>query len=305
MIHIVCCSDSNYLKHTAVMLVSLFENNKESAFTVHLIGPELDEVEYLRFSNTITRYEQKLCYYKFDLAQLANFPGTRQYISNTTWCRLFIQDILPQEIGKVLYLDGDIVVVGDIRPLWNTDLNGKLVAAVSDEINGYDEYYHRYGFPEDYVYFNAGVLLINLKEWRDSDVKSKALNYLAKSDRPTLENADQDLLNIVCAGKTVNLPLRYNLQDALCRNKILHIRKEVEAILDDEIRQGVIFHFSCPKKPWSLKCIHPRKSLYHQYLDLTEWKGTNIGINDKEVIYMIFYWVAYAFRLTNRYRKSL
>ncbi|MCF0180320.1 MAG: glycosyltransferase family 8 protein [Bacteroidales bacterium] len=304
MIHLVCCSDSNYLQHTAVMLVSLFENNKEREFTVHLIGPELDKNEFARFTNTIENFNQTLCYYKFDQNLLKDFPNTRQYISNTTWCRIFIQDILPDNVEKVLYLDGDIVVTGDISPLWQTNLNNKLLAAVSDEINGYDEYYSRYGFPKDYVYFNAGVLLINLYEWRKYDVRTKALEYLSK-EHPALENADQDLLNIICAGKTVELPLRYNLQDALCRKKILHIRKDVEEILDSEIREGKVFHFSCPKKPWTFRCIHPLKSLYYQYLEKTEWKNKIEGINDREVIYMIFYWVAYAFGLTNRYRKSV
>lgn len=302
--HIVCCSDSNYLQHTAVMLVSLFENNKDTDITVHLIGPELDKVEYERFCNTVAKYNHTLNYYQFDLNLLANFPGTRQYISSTTWCRLFIQDILPADIDKVLYLDGDIIVTGDISDLGRMEMGDSLVAAVSDEINGYDEYYTRYGFPKDYIYFNAGVLLINLAAWRKYDVKTKALEYLARTDRPELENADQDLLNIICVGRTINLPLRYNLQDALCRKKILHIRKEIEEILDDEIRQGRVFHFSCPKKPWSMKCIHPKKPLYYEYLDKTEWKGAGIGINDSEVIYMIFYWIAYAFYLTNRYRNK-
>lgn len=300
--HIVCCSDSNYLQHTAVMLVSLFENNKDTDITVHLIGPELDKVEYERFSNTIAKYNHTLNYYQFDLHLLEKFPGTRQYISSTTWCRLFIQDILPADIDKVLYLDGDIIVTDDISELSRIEMGDNLVAAVSDEINGYDEYYTRYGFPKDYIYFNAGMLLINLAAWRRYDVKTKALEYLARTDRPELENADQDLLNIICAGKTIDLPLRYNLQDALCRNKILHIRKEIEEILDDEIKQGKVFHFSCPKKPWSMKCIHPKKPLYYEYLDKTEWKGAGIGINDGEVIYMIFYWIAYALHLTNRYR---
>ena len=305
MIHIVCCSDTNYLRHTAVMLVSLFENNKESEFTVHLIAPQLDEMEFLRFKTTVENYHQTLRTYNFDITQLAEFPKTRDYISSTTWCRLFVQDILPSSIEKVLYLDGDIIVSGDIIPLWNTDLNEKLLAAVSDEINGYEEYYSRYGFPKDYVYFNAGVLLINLKEWRAFDVKKKALDFLKKENRVELENSDQDLLNIICVGKTVELPLRYNLQDALCRKKILHIRKNVEKILDHEIKEGKVFHFSCPKKPWRFRCIHPQKELYYRYLEKTEWKGQIEGINDLDVIYMIFYWVAYALGLTNRYRKSI
>ena len=305
-IHIVVCSDANYLCHTATMLVSLFEHNRQSKVVVHLIGTGIGDIDLLRFRNTLDAYSQQLCFYPFDISNVDSLPkGTHKYITSTTYCRLFIQDILPSYINKVLYLDGDILVMGDIQKMWNTDLTGYLVAATSDEVNGYAEYYARFGFPSDHVYFNAGMLLINLAQWRAEDIKSRAFEFLARTNRPRLDNADQDILNVLCAGKICELPLRYNLQDAILRRSVPNIRKEVEATIDNEIGEGRIFHFSCVKKPWDFRCIHPLKKEYYRFREKTEWRGLVQEVNDKEVIYMIAYWCAYMLGLTNRYRKSV
>ena len=304
MNHIVVASDSTYLRHTAVMLVSLFENNKGTDITVHLITIEPDKTELERFINTIKNFGQKLCVYNFDKNLLDTLPkGTHKYITSATYCRLFLQDILPTDIEKVLYLDGDIIVTGNINDLWETNIEGKLVAATSDEVNGYADYYARFGFPSDHVYFNAGVLLINMKEWRNADIKKQAFDFLANPNRPQLDNADQDILNVLCVGRIKEIPLRYNLQDAILRRSVPNIRRDVEATIEDEIKEGKIFHFSCKKKPWSFRCIHPMKKEYYRYLESTEWKGIIEGVNDKDVIYMVAYWCAYILRLTNRYRK--
>jgi len=305
-IHIVCCSDANYLRHTATMLVSLFENNKWATVTIHLLGTNICDSELNKFKTDIERFGHTLCYYAFDETTINSLPsGTHSYISKTTYCRLFIQDILPQNIEKVLYLDGDILVVSDIKELWDTDLSNNLVGAVSDEVNGYKQYYQRFGFPKEHIYFNAGVLMINLTEWRKEDVKQKALEFISQPNRPQLDNADQDILNVVCCGKIKELPLRFNLQDALLRRSVPNIREEVVKVIDKEIENACLFHFSCVKKPWQFKSIHPVKSVYKKYQEKTSWKGLQDKISMNDLIYMGAYWVAYALGMTNKYRKSI
>lgn len=304
--HIAVSTDTNYLRHTAVMLASLFENNKGINVDIHLIGVDLDNIELERFRNTIALYHQNLHYYPFASSTLEGLPkGMHTYISPATWCRLFLQDILPSYIDKLLYLDGDIIVTGDIQEMYDTQLGDNLIAAVSDEINGYAEYYQRLSLPQDHTYVNAGVMLINLDAWRGKDIKKCALEYLSSAKTTVLPNADQDIINILCAGRISLLPLRYNLQDALLRRKVPFIRHEVEAQIDTEVADGRIFHFSCVKKPWQFRCIHPLRHEYYRYLEHTEWKYVHDSIAELDILYMICYWCAYMLGLTNRYRKSV
>lgn len=304
--HIAVSTDTTYLRHTAVMLTSLLENNKGIQAEIHLIGVDLDSIELERFRNTIALYHQTLHYYPMSASSLEGLPkGTHSYITSATWCRLFLQDILPAYVDKVLYLDGDIIVTGDIKHMYDTPLGDNLIAAVSDEVNGYAEYYQNLGLPQDHTYVNAGVLLINLDAWRRKDIKKSALEYLSSAKTAVLPNADQDIINILCAGSILLLPLRYNLQDALMRRKVPYIRPEVEAQIDREVADGRIFHFSCVKKPWQFRCIHPLRREYYRYLEKTEWKYVHDTIAELDILYMIGYWCAYMLRLTNRYRKSV
>lgn len=303
--NIVCCSDNNYLKHTLVMLVSLIENNPGESIDIHLIGTELSEAGKQKAYDTINSYHQTIHFYEFNIHELDDMPrGNHDYISKATWCRLFIQDILPASIEKVLYLDSDIVIVGNLQDLWNTYIEGKYLAAASDEVNRCPEYYGRFGFPMDYNYFNAGVLLINLKEWRKADVKSQMLNFIS-NPHPILDNADQDVLNVICHSNIVELKLRYNLQDAIVRRKVVHIRPIVEQTIDTEISNARIIHFSCYKKPWTNRCIHPMRKAYSYYLSKTAWKDEKTKLTIKDALYMSAYWCAYWLGLTDKYRKSV
>lgn len=287
------------------MLVSLFENNPWADATIHLIGTNIGQEDLKRIKHDIEKYNQTLVYYPFDEDLLEGLPsGTHKYITPTTYCRLFIQDIIPQEVDKVLYLDGDIIVVSDIKDLWATELSENLVGAVSDEVNGYEQYYQRFGFPENHIYFNAGVLLINLKEWRGNNVKQKALDYISQP-HPQLDNADQDILNVLCCERIKELPLRYNMQDALLRRHVPNIRKEVSSAIENEICNTNILHFSCVKKPWQIRCIHPAKRIYRKYQGKTSWNEEKTKFSIGDLFYMGAYWIAYALGLTNKYRKSI
>lgn len=99
---------------------------------------------------------------------------TRDYYTNTTYFRLFLPELYPQ-YDKILYLDSDITIVGDISELYNTDMGTNLVAAAPDDIIQYNKVFQDYaelvvGVESYTKYFNAGVLinefLINLRKFK-------------------------------------------------------------------------------------------------------------------------------------------
>ena len=104
-----------------------------------------------------------------------------------TYTRLWLGEFFPQTVDRVLYLDADIVVVGSIAPLWNVDLGGALMGAV--DIPGSDRGVTRLGMRAEDGYFNAGVLVIDLKQWRATRAEETVLDYIrANPERVSLRS---------------------------------------------------------------------------------------------------------------------
>lgn len=121
--------------------------------------------------------------------------------------RLLLPELLP-EYDKVAYIDCDVIVRNDIGNLYNeTNLDGYLLAAVAEaKIENQGERWEALGC-DSRNYFNSGFLLLNLKQMREEGTSTKMLEALHAD---YLEFPDQDVLNIICQGRTLLLPPIYN-----------------------------------------------------------------------------------------------
>ena len=231
MIHIACNIDSNFTIHCAVTLTSLFANNRNSEFCVHIIASTLPEADQKALSSIAESYGNKICFYFPEKDLLNNFSikksGNR--ISIATYYRCLLSRILPVNIDKILYMDCDIVVLNDISEFWNTDITQYAIGCIEDIGSDEEEYYSRLQYDKKYSYFNAGVLLINLKYWREHKIDEMCEQYfLAHSDR--IRFNDQDLLNALLYKDKLFVPFRWNVQDTFYRRTYSHKVKEHSAI---------------------------------------------------------------------------
>lgn len=272
MIHIAFNIDSNYMQHCAVTLISIFENNKEEAITIHIIARGLSDANKSLLKELTDRYNNSICFYEPDMRLLEGF-NIRKFskrISIATYYRCILSRILPKSIDRVIYLDCDIVVLDSIRPLWDISLDGVGVAAVEDMGCYEPERYEILQYPMEYSYFNAGVLLINLDFWREHDIAQACIDYFHKYPERILYN-DQDLLNSVLYKDKKLIDIKWNVQDAFYRNnsRIIkeHKKENINALL-----HPVILHYT-NRKPWKYDSQHPLRSRYFYYLDFTPWKG--------------------------------
>lgn len=272
MIHIACNIDANFTQHCAVTLVSLFENNKDADICVHIVAPDLPNKDQDILKSLATSYGNEVCFYFPSSDLLANFSIKKfgKRISMATYYRCMFSAILPETVDKVLYLDCDIVILGDISEFWETDLTNYAVGCVEDI--GYDdmERYDTLKYDPKYSYFNAGVLLINLRYWRAHKVDEQCVQYfLAYPER--IRYNDQDLLNALLHESKVFVPLKWNMQDAFYRygidRKVAHWPD-----LKQERLHPVILHYT-NKKPWNYDSMHPLREEYYRYLDMTPWYG--------------------------------
>ena len=272
MIHIACNIDANFMQHCAVTLVSLFENNKSADICVHIVAPSLSEENQQILRNLVASYGNDIRFYfpPEDLLSCFAIKKFGKRISMVTYYRCMFSAILPDDVEKVLYLDCDIVVLGDISEFWNTDLSGCGAACIEDIGKDEDERYERLHYDRSYSYFNAGVLLINLDYWREHKVDKQCVEYFQTYPERILFN-DQDLLNVVLHKDKVFVPLKWNMQDGFYR---YGMDKKVADwnSFREELLHPVILHYT-NKKPWNYDSMHPLRSEYYKYLDMTPWQG--------------------------------
>lgn len=304
IIHIACNIDVSYVKYCVVMLTSLFENNKDVSFHIHVITSELSEEMQAPIRKVVSNYHHATSFYFMGHDWGKDYPQYAEgsHISLAAYYRIFLGDMLPADIEKVLYLDCDLVVIGSVSPLWHTDIKDYAVGCIEDMWSGKAEIYARLRYNPSFSYFNSGVLLINLAWWREQDVSQKAIQYITDY-ADSLKFYDQDVLNALLHEQKLFVPLRYNVQDGFLRRK-RKIRLESIAILEKELLHPVIIHYTGGKKPWHYKSQHPYKGLYFHYLDMTPWAGERPKVPMSYRLKRVVNKLLYALRLARpKYRK--
>ena len=149
---IVVCTDKFYVMPTGVMLLSVCENNPDTDIVFHIILDDNVKAEDQQdLDDIVSPYNGKsVVFYKANERMLQmSFPAgmLRQDLTKTMYYRLYLAELLPKEIDKVLYLDGDLIVRHSLLPLWNVDVGENALAAVSDCSISCIEYYNRLKYP--------------------------------------------------------------------------------------------------------------------------------------------------------------
>ncbi len=268
-VHVLLCGNAAYVQHVAVCIASLLANNRQLFFNIVFVGRASEVIDEMRLRQSLKEFpNHRLTVKAFTPPAERVLPLNAQaHYSLDTWTRLWVENFFPATVNRVLYLDGDIVIKGEITSLWKTDLSGALLGAV--DIPGSDRGVVRHGLRLEDGYFNAGVLLIDLAQWRATHAMDEALNYVTKyPDR--VPDVDQDALNACFYARTKRLPYKWNVIWPFFREPpmVALPRADVEIIR----REACIIHFNGASKPWSYFCDHPLKSEYEKYLRLTEWR---------------------------------
>lgn len=272
---IVLTTDANYVMPCGVLLLSLCKSNADCKITVHIIcDSSVTEKEKSELCQTVSSHPNvTLSFYHIEGELFENYPSLRNaYLSKAAYYRLFLTDILPEDIEKVLYLDCDLLILKSLSDLWNVDIRNVAVAAVIDSMECYHvEWYNRLRYNPSKLYFNSGVMLINLRYWRDHNALSQFMDYLA-TYRDRIVSHDQDILNVIFQDHKIMLPLEYNLQEGFLLKKRHFYYWDYASRFIEAVNDPVILHYTV-NKPWQITCIHPRKELFFEYCDQTLWKG--------------------------------
>ncbi|QQL50197.1 glycosyltransferase family 8 protein [Mucilaginibacter ginkgonis] len=257
-LHIALGFDKNYMVFIYPMLASVFENNRGEKLVFHAIVNGIDDADRTALHDYITLHSAEILFYKLNNEALSKkliFPvGTHFNIA--TYYRLFFPSLVRSRTRRLLYLDVDLVVLGNLRQFYEKDIGEHAVAAISDSFVKKCE---RLGVMNEDGYFNAGVMLIDLDNWEKQCISEKALSFI--EDYPEkIKFCDQDALNAVLANNWLKLSNKYNFTQFFVELQI------PSKIL---VKDVLIVHFTSANKPWNALARNKLRYLYQHYLSLS------------------------------------
>ena len=253
--------DDKYAPFLGVAMQSLVDNaSDENMYIINIMTTAMNEENRAKI-NKYERENVKILYH--DVTDLANNIKdklyTRDYYSISTYFRLFIPNMFKQ-YDKALYLDSDIVILDDIANLYNIDIGNNYVGAAPDDVIATEQIFRDYaekvvGCSSYKTYFNAGILIMNLKEMRDNDFENKFLHLLDTVKYYVAQ--DQDYLNRFCKGRV----------------KIISTDWDRMPVNPDKVNDRdtlKLVHFNLAFKPWHFDNI-PYQEYFWEYANKTDY----------------------------------
>lgn len=271
-IHVALAADEHYVSHCAALLHSLCAYHDAARIHVHFLHDGRLEQEILR---RLGEYAAQLDAHWVPLLvdddKRVLFPEHEEF-GQTAWYRVLLPELLPT-LDRVLYLDADVIVAGPLDELWLTDLEGQAIGAVTNPFYPWmgTRFLRRMGLPSPADYFNSGVLLMNLSDWRREGYSEAILEFARRGE--FMKNwPDQNGLNAVLWRRRLRLAPIWNAQSTL-----FDIKRNQLPFSVDETEQARrcprLVHFSGPYKPWQYRCKHPLRHLYTSHVERTPWGG--------------------------------
>jgi lipopolysaccharide biosynthesis glycosyltransferase len=268
-IHICFSCDNNYVQPLAVLIASILKNSiNRDSYNFYVLDGGISEKNKDKINEIKAIRDFNIHYISVNSKEFKDCPITdyAPYITITTYYRFKIPSFFPK-IDKMLYLDCDMVVNRNIRELFNTNIDDYYVAAVPEVCNQHHK--TRLNIEGNSYYFNAGLLLINNKKWREDDVERKLFQYALNPEKEMIHQ-DQDILNIVLKNDKTYLPIAWNLQHDAIDMEDSYIYHQEERL--SAIKEPYIIHYTNKFKPWHKECTNKFKEKYFEYLKLTPFK---------------------------------
>lgn len=260
-IHIALGFDRNYLTPFYVVITSVFKNNPGNTIHFHVISPDLTVSERGDICAYVNSNESLISFYKVsenDIKGMVIPDGS--YFTIATYYRLFFPSLMPERYEKVIYLDTDLVINGELSSLYNTDLSGMPVGVVVEKSGAKSR--PDLGIYDEYVYFNAGVMLMNISEWNKQRITEKAVHFIHHYPEK-IRWVDQDALNVVLQKNYYSLDSIYNVINTDIPRELP--KKQYRSFLKNKI---VIHYTLSENKPWYFLSGHKLRFLYHEYKKL-------------------------------------
>ena len=241
IIPIFYACDDAFVKYTIVSLKSMIENaSKDYSYKIYVLNTNIGDDMADRLSALSNdSFEVIFTNVSSYLESISDRLPLRHYYSKTTYYRLFISEMFT-EYDKAIYIDSDTIVQGDISELYNTDIGdfylGGCREQAMEQVDVYGTYCEEVVGVSRHAFFNAGVMLMNTKQFRDKKVLDRFISYLGEYD--FIVTQDEDYLNLICKDHVYWLDQKWNTE----------LTDGLEYPYD--YRDASILHYIMVNKPW-------------------------------------------------------
>ncbi len=255
--------NNEYTLFGYIAIYSLIKHaNRNSEYYIYVLVTNLDDNNRVLLESLTAENVFVKCIDISEIISRVHLEASL-HLSVETYYRLFIPLILPQH-ERILYLDSDLVVLGDVADIFSLDLNGKAVGAARDVLcNNLKIHSEEIGGLDYKKSFNAGVLLMDTRRFEEENVREKCLKLLEedykRADR-RLIFADQDALNIVLYDNVTILDSKWNCQYQYAW-RIEEVDQDYKEQYLTDLDHALIMHYAGTNKPWAFPLL-PKAELF-------------------------------------------
>lgn len=294
--NLIWSTSDKYSEIAATSIASVLENSQDAdAINVYVIDMGLTQMHKSWIEELVSSYGRTLIWLK--KLNIGKLTGThidvgRWHIS--TFSRLFLSHILPEDVRKIIYIDCDMIIRHSLTSLWQMDMEDTWVMS-ADDCRG-SKYREEIGVDTNSIYTNNGLMVIDIEAWKANNVELMFIEFIRKYNGD-ITYMDQGVLNGVFQplNKVKLLPISYNAQTAcydLGYKGIDACRKPVWAYSREEFEEGItdptVVHFtSCfisETRPWYKKDNHPYRNEFLKYRNMTNWRDEPLWEDNKFTI---------------------
>lgn len=284
--------DDNYADISGVSIYSLFDNNKDiDVIELYIVDGGISENNKKKLENVAHRFKRSIKFIPF--SDPDEKFGIKLDVANwckTNYIRLYLEEILPESVEKVLYIDSDTLILGGLKELYNIDMGNKPIAAAYD---CYPLPKYQLGFSHEDEYYSDGILLLDLKRLREMDTFHKYKLFL-KRQGGRVAYLEQGTINYVMKGDIKLIPSRYNLMTlslVIRKCPTIYFEKDEpyynESEMFEAIKKPIIVHLTghgLYTRPWQKKTNHPYAKEWIETLNRTPWcENFNYRKNNKSL----------------------
>lgn len=285
-INVAYCSSDLFSEVCAVSIVSLFENNKHlEEINVYILEYKITEKNKKRFKEMANKYGRNI--YLIQMPDPAEFFHDDRFNFDTvgrTFGRMIWGDILPKHVTKLISLDSDTMILGDIGELWNYNIDGRPIAGV-DDCMGAVAMVKTQHLKEDTPHCNAGMYLIDLDVWRNENWTSLFYSYIkGLFDKGiALGGYEEEVITHTLSDRFYILPPKFNLmtlEQVFSYKELWTFRGPLKYYSEKEIEEAkknpVLTHttnfFYVKGRIFEKNSDHPQRANYEKYRAMTPWR---------------------------------
>jgi lipopolysaccharide biosynthesis glycosyltransferase len=249
----ICYNVNNtYIPAMGVSAISIIKNNPNHNFIIHIFTDGYTPDNEVKVQEMARLYHCCCILYTLDMQPFSEFHIKVKRFSHITYVRLYIPKILRGIASRYLYIDADAICINSLECLFQYDLQGKAIGAVSESPNDV-EYRSKFLHLKSHKYFNDGILLVDVNEWEKEHITEKCFSYQCEPPERFLGQS-QDIINLVFDGTNCFLPSAYNFDSN---------NKDINSTI-------CIVHWRGRRKPWQM-VLHQFDEQWRLYNEESPW----------------------------------